>query len=134
MKTWTCFSIRQTKLLWINLKHHSQTCWNEHLCKTTTRLRQPMLSPLKQIPIQFLLCKTTTCLMPPGTIFFVSQMKKVCLKQPTLSSRQMWNKHKEQCIKNKRLPDYIYSIATLWCKVCSMSAKAGQFIKSYKIM
>ena len=46
----------------------------------------------------------------------------------------MRNKHKEQCIKNKCLSDYIYSIATLYCKVCLMSAKAGQFIKSYKIM
>ena len=33
------FSIRQMKLFWINLKHCSQTCSNEHLCKTTTDLR-----------------------------------------------------------------------------------------------
>ena len=37
-------------------------------------------------------------------------------------------------IKNKHLSVYISSIATLQCKVCLMSAKAGQFIKSYKIM
>ena len=46
----------------------------------------------------------------------------------------MRNKHKEQCIKNKRLSNCIYSIATLYRKVCLMSTKAGQFIKSYKIM
>ena len=48
----------------------------------------------------------------------------------------MRNKHKEQCIKNKRLSlsDYIYSIATLKFKVCLMSTKAEKFTKSYKIM
>ena len=63
-------------------------------------------------------------------------MKKSCLKQPlkTLSNEEMENKHKEQCIKNKPLSVYIHSIATLYCKVCLMSTKAGQFIKSYKIM
>ena len=70
------------------------------------------------------------------TTFIGSQMKKGCPKQPlkTLFSKEMLNKHKEQCIKNKRLSDYIYSVATLSCKVCLMSTKAGQFIKSYKIM
>ena len=46
----------------------------------------------------------------------------------------MRNKHKKQCMKSKRLSDYIYSIATLQCKVCLISTKAGHFIKSYKIM
>ena len=46
----------------------------------------------------------------------------------------MENKHKEQCIKNKPLSVCIYYIATLCCKACLMSTKAGQFIKSYKIM
>ena len=45
------------------------------LCKTTSFLRQPMLSPLKKIPIQSLLQKTTTCLTRPATTF-VSHMKK----------------------------------------------------------
>ena len=49
LKIWTHFSIKQTKLFWIKLKHCSQTCSNDHPCKTTTRLRWPMLSPLKQI-------------------------------------------------------------------------------------
>ena len=35
LKIWTHFSIRQTKLFWINLKHYSQTCSNDRLCKTT---------------------------------------------------------------------------------------------------
>ena len=46
----------------------------------------------------------------------------------------MQKKHKEQFIKNKRLSDYIYSIANLQHKVCLMSTKAGQFIKSNKII
>ena len=45
----------------------------------------------------------------------------------------MRNKHNEQCIKNKRLSDYIYSIATLKYKVCLMATKAGQFLKSIKL-
>ena len=51
LKIWTRFSIRQMKLFWINLRHYSQTCSNNHLCMTTTHLRQPMLSLFKQIPI-----------------------------------------------------------------------------------
>ena len=42
----------------------------------TTRLRQPMPSPPKPIPIQTLLYKTTTCLTRPANTFFVPQMKK----------------------------------------------------------
>ena len=115
LKIGTHFCIQQTKIFWINLEHYSQTCSNDHLCRATTCLRWPMLSPPKQIPIQSLLCKTTTCLTRPATTFLVSQTKKACLKQPlkALSSKEMQNKHKEQCIKNKRLSDYIYSIATL---------------------
>ena len=45
LKIWTHFSIRQTRLFWITLKHYSQTCPNDHLCKMTTHLRWPMLSP-----------------------------------------------------------------------------------------
>ena len=63
-------------------------------------------------------------------------MKKACQKQPLkiLSSEEMRNRHKEQWMKNKRLSDYIYSLATLQCKACLMSTKAGQLTKSYKIM
>ena len=48
--------------------------------------------------------------------FFLSpKSKKACLKQPlkTLSREEKRNRHKEQCIKNKRLFNYIYSLATL---------------------
>ena len=36
LKIWTRFSIRQTKLFWINSKYYSQTCSNDHLFKTTS--------------------------------------------------------------------------------------------------
>ena len=54
--------------------------------------------------------------MPVAATFFDSQMKKTCQKQELHSFIQQRNtkkKHKEQCIKNKHLSDYIYSIATL---------------------
>ena len=40
----------------------------------------------------------------------------------------------QQCIKNKRLSNYIYSIATLQFKVCLMPIKTGKFIKSNEII
>ena len=49
-------------------------------------------------------------LTQPATTFYVSQMKKTCLKQPletSLSSEEIQNKHKKQCLQNKRLSDYI---------------------------
>ena len=49
---------------------------DDHLCKATTRLRQPILSLPQQIPVHLLLYKTTTCLMRPATTFFVPQIKK----------------------------------------------------------
>ena len=68
LKIWTHFSIRQTKLFWINLKHYSQ--------------RPPMLSPSKQGALQLLLYKTTTCLMRPVTFILSPKWKKPHLKQP----------------------------------------------------
>ena len=73
LKIWTHFFIRQTKLFWIKLKYCSQTCSNRDLCKMITCLRRPILSLPRQIVIQLLLYKTTTCLMRP--LFFVSQRK-----------------------------------------------------------
>ena len=55
---------------------YSQTCSNDHLSKTTTCLRQPMLSHPKQIPIQ-------------STTFFVSQMKKNLSKTTITKLYQM---------------------------------------------
>ena len=96
-------------------KNYSQTCSNNHLYKTTTCLRWPMLSPPKPISMKSLLYKTTTCLTRQATTFFVPQMKKnknkPCLKQP-LQNFIQWGNGK-QCIKNKHLSNYIYSIATL---------------------
>ena len=46
----------------------------------------------------------------------------------------MGNKHKATRHKNKPLSDYIYSIATLYCKVGLMPIKTGQFIKLCKII
>ena len=70
LKIWTHFSIRQTKLFWINLKHYSQ--------------RPPMLNPSKPIPLQLLLYKTTTFLTRPATFILSSKWEKACLKQPLI--------------------------------------------------
>ena len=43
------------------LREYSQTCSNDHLYKTTTGLRRPMLGLPKLISLQLLLYKTTTC-------------------------------------------------------------------------
>ena len=71
--------ILKVVLFWI----YSQTCLYDHLYKTTTPLRQPMLSPPKPISIQLLLYKTTTCLTRAATTFFVPQMKKNLSKTTT---------------------------------------------------
>ena len=73
-----------------------------------------MLSLPKQISIKSLLYKTTTC--PPdhhatSNHFFVSQMKKTCLKHPTtktLPSEEMGNKYKAT---------YCYFIVQSWFNV-----------------
>ena len=115
LKIWTHFSIRQAKLFWINLKHYSQTCSNNYFCRMTTHLRQPIMSPLKQIPVQSLLCKTITCLMQLAITFLSPKWKKACLKQPIKNLIRQRNAKQTQikCIKNKHLSDYTYSIATL---------------------
>ena len=83
-------------------KLYSQTCLNDHLHKTNTRLRRPGLSLPKEIPIQLLLYKTTTCLTRPATTFFVSQVKKTCLKQSLQNftqernGKQSWTMHKKE--------------------------------------
>ena len=73
-----------------------------------------MLNLPKKIPVQLLLYKTATCLTRPATTFFDSQLKnETCLKQQQQNFIQQRNVkiHKEQCIKNKQVSDYIYSIA-----------------------
>ena len=59
---------------WIPYKYN-------HLYKTTTRLKRPMLSPPNPNLMQSLLHKTTTYLTQPPTTFIAPQMKKTCVKQ-----------------------------------------------------
>ena len=95
--------------------NYSQTCSNDHLYKMTSLLRQPPLSLQKQIPIQSLMCKTTTCLTTSDH-FFVSQMDKNLSKTTTAKfyPSNKWERNiRQQGIKNKCLSDYSYSIATL---------------------
>ena len=69
-----------------------------------------MLSVSKQIPVN------CYYLMRPATTFLGSQMKHNLVSNnnyKTLSSEGMQKKHEEQCIKNKRLSGYIYSITNL---------------------
>ena len=88
----------------INLKHYSETS-----VQTTTSVKRPMLSPPSKFPSNRYL------LMRPATTFLTPKWKKTCLKQQLQNFIQRRNaeKHKEQFIKNKRLSDYIYSIANL---------------------
>ena len=75
-----------------------------------------MLSPPKQIPLQSLLYKTTTCLTRLATTFFWLANEQKLSKTATtkLYPAKEWKKDiKKQDIKNKRLSDYIYSIANL---------------------
>ena len=98
------------------LKRYNQTCSNNHLYKMTTCLRCPMLNLPKQIPMQLLLFNMAICLIRPVTTFFcLPNEKKTCLKQPLQNCNQQRNgeQTRRQCIKNKNLSDYIYSIATL---------------------
>ena len=64
------------RLVKINVLHYSQTCSNDHLSLTPTCLRRPMLNRSKQIAIQLLLYKMTTCLTWPATTFFSPQNEK----------------------------------------------------------
>ena len=66
------------KLFWINLKHYSETCSNNHLSKTTTHLKRPMLSAESAqansctivIVYDYHLSNATS------DYFFITQMKK----------------------------------------------------------
>ena len=75
-----------------NFSLHSQTCSTDNLYKMTTHLRQPMLSPTKQIPIQSLPHKMTTCLTQLASNFLSPKWKKTCLKQPLKRFTQQWNR------------------------------------------
>ena len=68
---------------------YSQTCSNDHLYLTTTRLRGSTLSPTKPILIQLFLHEMSTCLKRPVNTFFCpSNEKRICLKRPLQSFTQ----------------------------------------------
>ena len=99
-----CINGIQSGTCWsrVNLLSHSHTLylWNNflwmllqsNLFKKTTRLRGPILVLPKQIPIQLLLYKTTTCLTRPATTFLSPKWKKTCLKQPLQKFTQRRNR------------------------------------------
>ena len=113
---WLNTPLEYQKLCNLRTSKYNQTCSNNPLYKTATCLRRLTLSPPKQIPIQSLLSKMTTCLTWPATTFFVSQMKKNLSKTITTKfyPEKKWETNiKQQCIKITCLCDFIYSIATL---------------------
>ena len=83
-----------------NVLCYSQTCSNNHIYKTATRLGRLTLNPPWQIPIQSLLYKTTTCQPPtgPAIIYLFSQMKK----------KTVWNNHYKNLpsVENKHKATY----------------------------
>ena len=91
--------ISNFKYFWQNnswFEWYSQTCSNDRLWKTTTRLRRPILSLTQHIFIQSLLYKTTTCLTRPATTFFcLPNQNKTCLKQP-IQNITLWGNRKQQ--------------------------------------
>ena len=107
---------------------YSQTCSNDHLYKTTTRLRWPMLSLPKPIPLQSLLYKTTNCLTWPATIFLSPNEKKL---SKTATAKLYPAKKMEPMHKNKRLSDYIYYNASLKRKLCLMFVKTEHLHLTY---
>ena len=80
---------------------YSQTCSNNHLYKTTTRLRRPVLSPPQQIPIELLLYNMTTCLKQPATTFCLPSEKNLSKTTTTkLYLAKKWKTNiRQQCIK-----------------------------------
>ena len=93
----------------INLKHYSETCSKDHLCKTTNaESAQATSHPVVTVQDDHLSNATS------DYFFWLQNEKKNCLKQQLqnfIQQRNAKKKHKEQCIKNKLLSDYIYSIA-----------------------
>ena len=80
--------------------------------QTTTSTRRPIVSLPKQIPIQSLLYKTTTCLTRSATTCLSHKWKKKKLSKTAtakLYPAEKW----EAMNKNKSLSDYIYFVATL---------------------
>ena len=99
-QAWLYYMWQDIKI-WSQLKVISQTCSNDHLYKTTTHLRRPMLSPPNQILIQSLLYKTNTCLTRPSTTFFCLPNEKKLSKTTTkkLCPVKKWEINRQQYIK-----------------------------------
>ena len=114
LKIWTHFAIRQLKLFWINLEYYNQTCSNDHLCKTTTRLGQPMLNPPKQIPIQMLLCKKTTCLTRPVTTFWVPNEKTEISSEKEIHPAKKYNTNIRNNAEKINVPLIIFTPLLLY--------------------
>ena len=117
--------------------YYGQNCLNGHLCKTTTRLRRSLLSLPKQTLIHSWLYKMITCLTRPATTFLRLPNEKNLPKSTTMKTYPVkkWETNiRQQCIKNKRLSDYLYTSTTWQYKVCLMSIKTVQFIKLHKII
>ena len=109
----------------------SQTCSNNHLYKMTTRLRQQIVSLSKQILIQSLLYKTTTCLTRPAATYFVLQMKKNLPKTATakLYLAEKWeamHKNKSLCIKIM----IMFTVLLRYNAVCLMLIKSGYLLNT----
>ena len=102
----------------VAIKRHCavQTCSNNHLYKTITPLRRPMLNLPRQILIQSLLCKMTTCLMQPASTLFVSQMKKNLPKTTTtkLKPAKKWETNIRQQCKKKNVSLIIVTLSLLY--------------------
>ena len=86
-----------------NLKHYSQTCLNNLLCKTTNA------ESTQANPRTIVIAQDNRLSNVNSDHFFW------LLKQPLQNLIQWRNakKNKEQCVKNIFLSDYIYSIANL---------------------
>ena len=78
--------------------------------QTSTSVKRPMLSLPKQIPVPLLLSDATS-----NHFFWLPNEKNLSKTITTklYPAEEYEKKNKEECIKNKRLSDYNYSIANL---------------------
>ena len=89
-----CSSFTKNVLM-VSMFGCSQTS-NNHLYKTTTHLRWPVLSLPKQIPIQLLLHQTTTCLTQPANTFCLANEKNLSKMTATkLYPGKKWEMHRK---------------------------------------
>ena len=97
--------------------------------QTTTSTRRPIVSLPKQIPIQSLLYKTTTCLTRSATTCLSHKWKKTnCLKQPLQNF--ILRRNGKQWIKIKVSP-ITFTLLLLYNAVCLMFIKTGHLHLTY---